>query len=70
MVTNSAIEDKEQLVVLDRKEQLHTKKGYWILRRGQDILFSLIALLILWPVMLIVALIVFVIAVLGGMFFL
>ena len=60
MVTNSAIEDKEQLVVLDRKEQLHTKKGYWILRRGQDILFSLIALLILWPVMLIVALIVFI----------
>ena len=60
MVTNSAIEDKEQLVVLDRKQQLHTKRGYWILRRGQDILFSLIALLILWPVMLILALVVFI----------
>ncbi|MBQ7345420.1 MAG: sugar transferase [Oscillospiraceae bacterium] len=59
METNSALEDK-QLVVLDRKEQLHTKKGYWILRRGQDILFSLIALLFLWPVMLIVAVIVFI----------
>ena len=60
MVTNSAIEDKEQLVVLDRKQQLHTKRGYWILRRGQDILFSLTALLILWPVMLIVALVIFI----------
>lgn len=53
-------QEKEQLVVLDRKEQLHTKRGYWVLRRGQDILFSLIALLILWPIMLIVALVVFI----------
>ena len=53
-------QEKEQLVVLDRKEQLHTKRGYWILRRGQDIFFSLIALLILWPIMLIVALVVFI----------
>lgn len=53
-------QEKEQLVVLDRKEQLHTKRGYWILRRGQDILFSLIALLILCPIMLIVALVVFI----------
>lgn len=53
-------QEKEQLVVLDRKEQLHTKRGYWVLRRGQDIFFSLIALLILWPIMLIVALVVFI----------
>ncbi|MBQ9761958.1 MAG: sugar transferase [Oscillospiraceae bacterium] len=53
-------QEKEQLVVLDRKEQLHTKRGYWVLRRGQDILFSLVALLILWPIMLIVALVVFI----------
>ena len=53
-------QEKEQLVVLDRKEQLHTKRGYWILRRGQDILFSLIALLALCPIMLIVALVVYI----------
>lgn len=53
------VKDKE-LVRLDRNEQLHTKKGYWILRRGQDIFFSLLALVILFPVLLIVALIVFI----------
>ena len=60
MKTNSAVEEKEPLVVLNRKEQLRSKRGYWILRRGQDILFSLIALLILLPIILIVALIVFI----------
>ncbi len=48
------------LIRLDRGEQLRKKKGYWILRRGQDILFSLLALLFLFPVMLIVALVVFI----------
>ena len=65
METYSAVDNKEkeqehELVVLNRKEQLRTKRGYWMLRRGQDIFFSLLALLILWPVMLIVALIVFI----------
>ena len=49
----------ERLVRLDRSEQLYTKKGYWILRRGQDIWFSFWALLLLMPVMLLVALIVY-----------
>ncbi len=63
METYSAVDNKEkerELVVLNRKEQLRTKRGYWVLRRGQDILFSLLALLVLWPVMLIVALVVFI----------
>ena len=64
METYSAVENRKEekerkLVVLDRKEQLRTKKGYWALRRGQDIFFSLLALLLLWPVMLIVVLVVF-----------
>lgn len=64
METNSAVQEKsneheQELVVLDRGEQLRAKKGYWILRRGQDIFFSLTALLILWPVMLIVALVIY-----------
>lgn len=37
---------------------MRSRKTYWILRRGQDILLSLIALLLLWPVMLIVAVVV------------
>ena len=48
-----------KLVLLDRKEQLHSKRGYWVLRRGQDIFFSAAALLVLWPLMLLVALIVY-----------
>ena len=65
METNTAVEEREEyqpckLVVLDRKQQLHSKRGYWVLRRGQDIFFSALALLLLWPIMLIVALIIYI----------
>ena len=43
-------------VVLDREQVLKTKKAYWFFRRAQDIFFSALALLVLWPIMLIVAL--------------
>ena len=56
---NGTAPQKERLVTLDRKEQLRTKRGYWILRRGQDIIFSALALALLLPVMAIVALVVF-----------
>lgn len=64
METNSAVQDRldgqeQELVVLNRGEQLKSKKGYWVLRRGQDIFFSLIALLSLWPVLLIIALVIY-----------
>ena len=49
-----------RLVHLDRKEELRKKKIYWILRRGQDIFFSALALLVLWPLMLILALIIWI----------
>lgn len=45
---------------LDRKEQLQSKRKYWILRRAQDIVFSSIALVVLSPVMLLVALAVYI----------
>jgi lipopolysaccharide/colanic/teichoic acid biosynthesis glycosyltransferase len=61
METYSPVDRKDDsqgqsLVKLNRSEQLHRKKLYWILRRGQDILFSSVALLLLLPVMLILAL--------------
>jgi lipopolysaccharide/colanic/teichoic acid biosynthesis glycosyltransferase len=61
METYSPVDRKDDsqgqsLVKLNRSEQLHRKKLYWILRRGQDILFSSVALLLLSPVMLILAL--------------
>lgn len=40
---------------LDREEVLASRKRYWLLKRTQDIILSTIALLILWPVMLVIA---------------
>lgn len=46
----------EKRIYIDRKEQLHRKRRYWILRRVQDILLSGIGLIILSPIMLLIAL--------------
>lgn len=64
METYTPVEDQEngrerELVTLDRKEQLRTKKGYWFWRRSQDVLFSALALLLLWPVMLVLAIVIY-----------
>ena len=50
----------QKLVHLDRKEQLRAKKIYWILRRGQDIFFSALALLLLLPLMTVLALVIYI----------
>ena len=50
------IKEAPHKATLVREEVLRSRKSYWILRRGQDILFSAAALLLLWPIMLIVAL--------------
>jgi len=51
-------EEITQKTLLDRKAILRKDRGYWFLRRTQDIILSLLALLVLWPVMLILALII------------
>lgn len=53
-------ESSSELKLLDRKEQLRKKRNYWILRRAQDIFFSSIALIVLSPLMLIVAAIIWI----------
>jgi lipopolysaccharide/colanic/teichoic acid biosynthesis glycosyltransferase len=50
--------DKERCVKLDRDEVLHNARNYWIWRRSQDIVLSVLALLILWPWMLLIAIII------------
>ena len=40
---------------IDRKENLRTHRLYWIGRRTQDVILSLVALVILFPVMLVTA---------------
>ena len=44
------------LKVLDRKKELRSHRRYWMLRRGQDVLFLGVALIVLSPVLLITAL--------------
>lgn len=62
MKANSPVEEigTHELVHLDRKEQLHSKRGYWFLRRAQDIFFSAWALLFLLPWMALLALIIYI----------
>ena len=56
----NAVLEKQNKALLDRNAVLHQRRNYWIIRRTQDILLSTLALLVLWPVMLIVALVVWI----------
>lgn len=55
-----SVEKGEKGVVLDRKEELHRKRKYWVVRRAQDIFFSALALIILWPLLLLIALVIYI----------
>ena len=44
--------------MLDREEVLRKRRGYWFVRRTQDILISSLLLLCLWPLMAVMALII------------
>ncbi len=48
----------DQQHLLDRDKVLHDARKYWFLRRGQDILLSILALAVLWPLMLLTALVI------------
>lgn len=50
--------DQAQRILLNRDEVLRSRRGYWLIRRLQDILLSLFGLLLLWPLMVIVAIII------------
>ena len=74
MKTGGSVQEAEhngehRLVQLDRKEQLHTKKYYWFFRRSQDIFFSALALVVLSPLMLLLALVICLDDPHGGPFF-
>jgi len=53
--TRQAVADRN---LLDRHQGLHNSKRYWRIRRIQDVLLSLLALAVLWPVMLITAIVI------------
>lgn len=57
----NAVEIKETVVrepVLDREAVLQRDSRYWKIRRTQDVILSMLALLVLWPFLLIVALVI------------
>ena len=43
---------------LSREEVLHGKRLYWVGRRAQDILFSAVAMLVLWPLVAVFAILI------------
>ncbi len=49
---------RERQPVLDRDAVLQDDRKYWVLRRAQDIILALLGLIILWPFMLLVAIII------------
>ena len=50
----------ERELKLNRKELLKPRRKYWIVKRTQDIILSSVALIVLWPIMLIIALIIYI----------
>lgn len=50
--------DRNQAAFMDREVILHCGRKYWSLRRLQDIVLSIFALAVLWPFMLVIALII------------
>ena len=50
----------ERQPMLDKREVQTGKRLYCAAKRGQDILFSLLALLVLWPLMLLLALVIYI----------
>ena len=59
-LTAEVIENTPQLKQFDRNELLKKKKLYWVGRRLQDIFFSGFALIILSPILLLTALVVYI----------
>lgn len=53
----NAVETKPR-PILDREEVLQGARRYWVVRRVQDIVLSVLALLVLWPWMLLVAIVI------------
>ncbi|MCD7917458.1 MAG: sugar transferase [Clostridiales bacterium] len=53
-------EENAHLVTLNRKNELRRHRRYWVLRRGQDILYSALALIILSPLLALIALVIYI----------
>ncbi len=59
-IMTSAERTAQRRQYLDRAEILQKKKAYWLVRRSQDILFSLLALIVLAPALIALAIVIWV----------
>ena len=50
----------ERELKLNRKELLKPRRKYWMVKRTQDIILSGIALIVLWPIMLLIAIVIYI----------
>jgi lipopolysaccharide/colanic/teichoic acid biosynthesis glycosyltransferase len=57
---NEAVATKQPIDFLDHTAVVKNRRWYWIAKRTQDIVLSSIALIVLLPIMLLVALIIFI----------
>lgn len=58
--TPASSQKETTLIVLNRKAELNGHRGYWVLRRAQDIVFSLLGLVVLSPLLLLIALVIYI----------
>lgn len=58
MNTINAKPNVNQKQILNREEVLQNNKRYWLGRRTQDVILALLGLLLLWPLMLVVAIVI------------
>jgi lipopolysaccharide/colanic/teichoic acid biosynthesis glycosyltransferase len=57
---DEAVAMKQPIDFLDHTAVVKNRRGYWIVKRTQDIVLSSVALIVLLPIMLLVALIIFI----------
>ena len=53
------IQPSAKAASMDQRALVHNRRGYWLVRRMQDVLLSLLALIVLSPLMLMVALVIY-----------
>lgn len=60
VVERDSMDRPEKVAVLNRESELVSHRRYWTLRRGQDIFFSSLALVVLSPILLLIALVIYI----------
>ena len=60
MIAVNSTAEIQEMALLDREEVLHSGSRYWAVKRAMDVVLSILGLLLLWPLMLLVAIIIFI----------